>query len=68
MIRRKHFLSSGFPTLLGVLLGLGQLHFTSFGAAEVAKNLRPAVDAAIDKVRPALVRIRVVSTVFAEGR
>lgn len=30
--------------------------------------MRPAVDAAIDKVRPALVRIRVVSTEYGEGR
>ncbi len=42
------------------------------GAATAAKdvpaNLRPQVDLAIAKVRPALVRIRVVSTEYADGR
>jgi serine protease Do len=67
MIRRKRFPASGLPVLL-VLVGLGLVRLPSLGAVEVAKSLRPAVDAAIEKVRPALVRIRVVSTEFAEGR
>jgi serine protease Do len=47
------------------------LVFSGFGAAkdhEVPSALRTQMDAAIDKVRPALVRIRVVSTEFGEGR
>src|SRR3954462_14247431 len=35
---------------------------------ELSKNMRPAVDAAIARVAPALVRIRVVSTSYSEGR
>lgn len=68
MIRRERFLFSVILALHCVLLCLGWSFSASVEAAEVAKNLRPAVDAAIDKVRPALVRIRVVSTEFAEGR
>lgn len=68
MIRRHSLVAVGSPALLVVLCFLGQLRSSSLGAAEVTKNLRPAVDAAIEKVRPALVRIRVVSTQFAEGR
>src|SRR6185369_2957700 len=52
-------ISSFFATLvLGVRLQAGQ----------VTGSIRPAVDAAIGKVKPALVRIRVVSTEFNEGR
>jgi len=69
MIRRKRALAFGLlALLLLLLLGFCQPCLTSLAAAEMAKNLRPAVDAAIEKVRPALVRIRVVSTEFAEGR
>jgi serine protease Do len=42
-----------------------------FGAdsrADISKNMRPAVDAAIGRVAPALVRIRVVSTSYSDGR
>src|SRR5438309_4687806 len=38
------------------------------GRAEMARNLHPAVDAAVARVTPALVRIRVVSTSYSEGR
>jgi serine protease Do len=68
MIRRRSLSPSAFPAFLFVWFWLGAAVTPSIGAAEVAKNLRPAVDAAIDKVRPALVRIRVVSTEYAEGR
>ncbi len=68
MIRLIRFLTFGFPALLCLLLCASLFECRTLEAAEVAKNLRPAVDAAIDKVRPALVRIRVVSTEFAEGR
>jgi serine protease Do len=68
MIRRKRFLFPEFLVLLSALFCLGGRFPANLEAVEVAKNLRPAVDAAIDKVRPALVRIRVVSTEYAEGR
>src|SRR5262245_1549142 len=47
--------------------------FTSAMAAEptsreVPAAMRPAVDAAVARVKPALVRILVVSTTYAEGR
>src|SRR6476661_6830573 len=38
------------------------------GRADIVRNLRPAVDAAVARVTPSLVRIRVVSTSYAEGR
>src|SRR2546425_2064107 len=38
------------------------------GSAEVPANLRPAVDAAVARVKPALVRILVVSTSYSDGR
>jgi serine protease Do len=44
------------------------LFTAKLSAADVSKSMRPEVDAAIEKVRPALVRIRVVSTDFSEGR
>jgi len=34
----------------------------------MARNLHPAVDAAVARMTPALVRIRVVSTSYSEGR
>lgn len=68
MIRRHSLFTVGLLALLGVLFFLGLLRSPSLGAVEVTRNVRPAVDAAIEKVRPALVRIRVVSTQFAEGR
>src|SRR5262245_38629263 len=36
--------------------------------SEISSNLRAAVDAAVAKVKPALVRIQVVSTYYSEGR
>lgn len=41
---------------------------TSVRAQEVPANIRAAVDAAITRMRPALVRIHVVSTEYREGR
>ena len=38
------------------------------GAPEVRAEARPAVEAAISRLRPALVRIHVVSTEYSEGR
>ena len=68
MIRFRRFFTSRFLALLGVLLFLAGPFSANLEAVESAKNPRPAMDAAIDKVRPALVRIRVVSTEYAEGR
>src|SRR5436190_14297581 len=59
-----------FQTCLAVL----PVTFSSFvasaagGRADLARNLHPAVDAAVARVTPSLVRIRVVSTSYAEGR
>src|SRR5438128_148446 len=57
------------------LLGLAALAFSFSsvrpalaGSAEVPANLRPAVDAAVARVKPALVRILVVSTSYSDGR
>jgi serine protease Do len=64
MIRSDRFPIFSFPLLLGIALCVG----CGVQASQVTGNLRPAVDAAIEKVKPALVRIRVVSTEFSEGR
>ncbi len=53
---------------LPVLVGLALCHGAGSQASQVTDSIRPAVDAAIGKVKPALVRIRVVSTEFNEGR
>jgi len=68
MIRRNRLSPPVFSASLCVLFWLSAPVAASLAAVEVAKNLRPAVDAAIDRVRPALVRIRVVSTAYSEGR
>lgn len=58
-------LRAGFATFLC----LAATTETSFGKAnEVPSVIRSQVDAAIARVRPALVRIRVVSTEFSDGR
>jgi serine protease Do len=44
------------------------LHSDAADRTEISKSMRPAVDAAIARVSPALVRIRVVSTSYSEGR
>jgi len=64
MIRSDRFPISYFPVLLVLVLSLGG----GVQASQVSDNFRPAVDFAIEKVKPALVRIRVVSTEFNEGR
>ena len=38
------------------------------GPGEIPNAMRPAVDAAVARVKPALVRILVVSTMYSEGR
>ena len=61
------FLTRGAVLLLGgVLLSSGLS--LSAKDREVPSALRAQMDAAIEKVKPALVRIRVVSTEFSEGR
>src|SRR6266700_2697215 len=55
---------SYFPAFFGLAL----CHGAGSQASQVTDSIRPAVDAAIGKVKPALVRIRVVSTEFNEGR
>src|ERR1043166_8470898 len=68
---RKRFMDCGWLRLWilsSVFICSG---LTSSGAdsrADISKNMRPAVDAAIVRVAPALVRIRVVSTSYADGR
>jgi len=64
MFHRDRFFISRFLAFLVLAVSLGG----SLPASHVAGNLRPAVDAAIEKVKPALVRIRVVSTEFSDGR
>ena len=64
MFHSDRFFISSFPTFLGLSLCFG----VSLQASQVTDGIRPAVDAAIGKVKPALVRIRVVSTEFNEGR
>ena len=54
-----------------LILGIcGFIQVEKLGAKEreVPSALRAQIDAAIEKVKPALVRIRVVSTEFSEGR
>src|SRR3954470_9717616 len=56
-------------SVLGLLLVVSRVPSRAAEARmELSKNMRPAVDAAIARVSPALVRIRVVSTSYAEGR
>lgn len=63
MFRRDPWLAAVLLALLGI-----QLSGCALPRREIPGNLRPAVDAAIEKVRPALVRIRVVSTDYSDGR
>src|SRR6266487_3831043 len=64
MFRRDRFSIPFLP----VLVGLALCHGAGSQASQVTDGIRPAVDSAIGKVKPALVRIRVVSTEFNEGR
>ena len=57
---------SFFPVLIAVSCFMA-LGLTCQGAA-TANNVRAVVDAAIDRMRPALVRIHVVSTEYRDGR
>jgi serine protease Do len=53
----------------GALLVLtARLSFASPGSVDAPGNVRAAVENAIDRMRPALVRIRVVFTDYREGR
>ncbi len=58
---------SGLPLVVVLGLAVGALPGRAFGR-EVPTGLRPSVEAAIARVRPALVRIRVVSARFQQGR
>jgi len=67
------FGSKSLYGLLGLAPAFSLLFFPeggSYGAADrpVPSALRPQIDSAIAKVKPALVRIRVVSTEYSEGR
>ena len=67
MIRFKLFASP--PPLLDLALGLFSSNASlSAASRDVPSELRAQVDVAIEKVRPALVRIRVVSVEYGEGR
>jgi serine protease Do len=67
MIRFKLFAFS--PPLLVLALGLFSSNASlSAASRDVPSELRAQVDVAIEKVRPALVRIRVVSVDYGEGR
>jgi serine protease Do len=67
MIRFKQFAVP--PPLLVLALGLFSLNASvSAASRDVPSELRAQVDVAIEKVRPALVRIRVVSVEYGEGR
>src|SRR5207237_7093876 len=67
-------MNSRLSRFFQICLALLPLPFSSFladaagGRAEMARNLHPAVDAAVAHMTPALVRIRVVSTSYSEGR
>ncbi len=65
----SHRCLAAFSRLLSAFaVGVGGFGFPTVEGAAIPDTLRPAVDAAIQKVRPALVRIRVVSAAFGEGR
>lgn len=67
MVQRNLFRS--FPAkALAVILAATPVASTTAKDKEIPTALRSQVDAAIAKVRPALVRIRVVSTEFSDGR
>src|ERR1041385_7354045 len=53
---------------LAMLLAVAAFASANAKQNDEPSNLRSQVDAAIARVRPALVRIRVVSTEFSEGR
>src|SRR6266496_1233592 len=57
-----------WPQLGLALAVLGALVSPAAPAADTSDGLRAAVDAAVSKVKPALVRIQVVSTYYVEGR
>src|SRR6266496_3575973 len=57
-----------WPQLGLALAVLGALVSPAAPAADTSDGLRAAVDAAVSKVKPALVRIQVVSTYYIEGR
>jgi len=67
MTRRFHFLSVRGAIFFFTFTLLAGLNLSA-PAREAPSSLRAQIDAAIDKVKPALVRIRVVSTEFSEGR
>ena len=51
-----------------IVLTIGIAGLSSAAAQEVPDSLRAAVDVAVGKVKPALVRVEVVSTYYSEGR
>lgn len=68
MLRGHSFTSLPARAALVILLLVSAVTGTFAKANTVPVAVRSQVDAAIAKVRPALVRIRVVSTEFSEGR
>src|SRR4029434_7234195 len=64
MFHSDRFSISRFPASFGLALCLAG----GLKAGQITDGIRPAVDAPIGKVKPAWVRIRVVSTEFSEGR
>src|SRR5215470_3617906 len=60
---------AGIMVRLSILvLSLVMLPGLRLKADEIPSNVRAVVDAAIERMRPALVRIHVVSTEYREGR
>ena len=56
-----------FPAVLGLMALFNVFSFLSF-AQSAPDNLREAVEQAVNRVKPALVRIHVVSTEYEDGR
>ncbi len=59
---------SGFPLLVSCMFAAIFCGMPLGQAQEIPGNVRAAVDAAITRMRPTLVRIHVVSTEYREGR
>jgi serine protease Do len=66
-VRRQALRAGGLLAMAGMLLLSGDVPAASRSEAQ-NKQFRAAVDSAIERVRPALVRIHVVSTDYREGR
>ncbi len=66
--RGSHFRTLRLPIWVLAFASLASTGTPSDDSVDVPTHLRPTVETAVARVKPSLVRIRVVSTSYAEGR